>query len=224
MLILPRSPFTLTLGAGLAALALTGCTGMTAVSTTGSSSSHRQASASSTQATSLPAATTASTVLSVDYPSYITVDGLREASTLSVVGRIVNSRTEIGDLMAESGATHNPQANDPLILPYTVYTMEVSRVLKGGAEAAGTLEFRVLGGTMNGESFAVEGAPVLTPNTAAEYLVNLAGGGTYPDLVNMTEGVFKLEGSSLEPVTATALPATEMTALEQAVENAPVYN
>lgn len=83
-----------------------------------------------------------------------------------------------------------------------------------------TLEFSILGGDKDGQSFVMHDAPVLPAGTGARYLFNLADAGWYPTPINLREGVLAVNGNELGPVTETELPPAELAVLEESVSEA----
>ncbi|MDO5634183.1 MAG: hypothetical protein Q4G34_04875 [Micrococcus sp.] len=159
-------------------------------------------------------------VIHARYLAYDTAEEVLDASMLSVVGRVTASREEVGDLLDEPGAQHNPNDPRPLILPYTVYTMQVDSVLKGDVEPGDAIEFRILGGSHDGQRYVLAGAPLLSVNSGQVILANLAGEGKYPGPINLREGVLQMSGGELKSLTGTDLSEREMLVLEDSVYRA----
>lgn len=162
----------------------------------------------------------AAQTLHARYVSYSTAEDVQKASDYSVVGRVVSSRVEIWDLMKEPGAVPNPKDPEPMILPSTVYTVQVETVLKGNVQPGETLEFSILGGVKDGQNIELHGAPALSAGTGAQYLFNLVDAGWYPTPINLREGVLAVEGNAVGPVTGTELPQAELAVLEDSVSEA----
>lgn len=156
-------------------------------------------------------------VLHSTYWRYETASEVLQASSTSVVGRVLGSREEVIDLMAEPGAEPNPEDPAPLVFPFTVYTLEVDAVLKGDVRPGQRIDFSILGGTMDGERYELLHAPVLPTGTDEQYLVSLSGDGTYPGPINLEEGVLAVDGGTVTPLTDTVLPPSELALLERDV-------
>ncbi|MDY6056010.1 hypothetical protein [Micrococcus sp.] len=215
-------------GAGLltAGLLLVGCAGPQLQAQTSASGTSASPAAQTAQATVPTAAGSASSASEdapatlIRYPSYTTADQMREAAEMVVVGRVVSAREEEGDLMAEPGAVPNPQDPEPLILPSTVYTVEITSVLSGRATPGHTVQVRVLDGTQDGQSAVLPAVPELSVGSGRLYLFHLVQGGTHLTPINPQEGVLALEGDHVRALGETALPAAELERLTAAVAQA----
>ena len=223
----PRVGLSIGAGAAVAGLLLAGCatpdavTGAQVVSPASPSSSSVKAEKESRTASAITEVSAEELqTLPARYPSYTTAEDVQKVSDYSVVGRVTSSRVEVWDLMKEPGAVPNPKAPEPMILPSTVYTVQVETVLKGDVQPGETLEFSILGGDKDGQRFDMHDAPVLPAGAGDRYLFNLSDAGWYPTPINLREGVLAVNGDELGPVTGTELPQAELAVLEESVSEA----
>lgn len=96
-------------------------------------------------------------VMSTDFAMYSNMDDMTKASDLIIKGKVLNSEVrEIDDLIKSN--TNDEQLNpdndseETSINVYTVYTIKVSKCLKGDAKLGSTIEVKVLGGELNGKT------------------------------------------------------------------------
>ncbi|MDO5633750.1 MAG: hypothetical protein Q4G34_02575 [Micrococcus sp.] len=148
----------------------------------------------------------------VSYPHYTLASEVREAAEAVVVGTVTEVRAEEIDIFGEPGATAPAGSTEPEWLVYTIYTVSVENTLQGDLTPGDTVEIAVMGGSLPDHVTNVPGSPELTRGST--YLLMVGQGGTYPGLINDTEGAFLLrEDGTLEPVEETTLPDQEVRVL-----------
>jgi len=135
--------------------------------------------------------------LSMEYPYYDTADDLVESCDLAVVGRVINTEDVILDLL---GTDDEGNVIERTPMPYTVYTIEISKIYKG-SYAESTIKVRQMGGVMDNIKYVT--AEDVSIDNDREYLFMLStydyvvGEEVYPTLVNVTQSYFNLTGTSI---------------------------
>lgn len=155
------------------------------------------------------------------FVEYESVDELAAAADAVVEGTIVGERSELVVLPPPQYSGTDPESNpsldaepgdqdEPTVLVYTLYDVEVSDAARGPFAAGDTVEVRLVGGEIDGVLHVWEG--VEHPSVGEDYAFFLADVGSgQAEVLNPTQSVFReLADGDFEAVTRSAPRAREL--------------
>lgn len=133
-----------------------------------------------------------------DYPYYEALEEMSERASAVVRGTVVGIEQRMIDISLEDPSEDSYISaggeSEPLILPYTVYTIQINEPLKGIPEGQETLEVKVMGGTDGNTEYVPD--ETVQMEEGGQYVLFLETYDGLPaSLLNMRQADYECDGN-----------------------------